>query len=65
MIVVKENVTSSGLVEKDEEDSSVTRPSHMLKELFQRSELRQIAAEFTTYIIFYAKDCHISDLAKV
>ena len=30
-IVVKENVTSSGEVERDDEDSSVTRPPEVLR----------------------------------
>jgi len=34
VIVVKENVTSDGNVETDEQDSSVTRPSSLLKEIF-------------------------------
>jgi len=33
-IVVKENVTSSGEVERDDEDSSVTRPPEVLREIF-------------------------------
>ena len=31
LIVVKENVTSSGEVERDDEDSSVTRPPEVLR----------------------------------
>ncbi|KAF5275569.1 hypothetical protein FQA39_LY06681 [Lamprigera yunnana] len=34
MIIVKENTTSSGMIEKDEQDSSITRPIHELKLLF-------------------------------
>jgi hypothetical protein len=37
-VVVKENVTSSGQVEKDEEDSSVTRPPALLQTLFKRAK---------------------------
>lgn len=44
-IVVKENVTSSGQVEEDEEDSSVTRPPETLREIFQQADLR-IVKEF-------------------
>lgn len=39
LIVVKENLTSSGEVEKDEEDSSVTRPEEVLKMIFQKAGL--------------------------
>lgn len=39
ILVVKENVTSSGQVEKDEEDSSVTRPDNLLRQLFLRAGL--------------------------
>ena len=39
VIVVKENMTSSGEVELDDTDSSVTRPENHLKEIFERSEL--------------------------
>lgn len=42
MIVVKENVTSSGEVEKDEQDSSVTRPNEVIKSLFQKAGLEII-----------------------
>jgi len=38
-IVVKENVTSSGQVERDEEDSSVTRPPALLKSIFAKAGL--------------------------
>ena len=44
-IVVKENVTSSGEVEEDEEDSSVTRPPETLREIFSKADLR-IVKEF-------------------
>lgn len=40
VIVVKENVTSSGTVELDEQDSSVTRPEQLLLEIIERAELR-------------------------
>lgn len=36
-IVVKENLTSSGETEMDQEDSSVTRPLSLLKEIFSQS----------------------------
>ena len=39
LIVVKENVTSTGEVEKDEDDSSVTRPDEKLKEIFDQAGL--------------------------
>ena len=39
LIVVKENVTSTGEVEKDEDDSSVTRPDEKLKEIFAQAGL--------------------------
>lgn len=39
MIVVKENVTSSGEVEVDTEDSSVTRPMGLYQELFTKAGL--------------------------
>ena len=42
MIVVKENVTSTGEVEKDEDDSSVTRPDEMLKEIFDKAGLELV-----------------------
>jgi len=45
LIVVKENVTSSGEVEKDEEDSSVTRPPAVLKQIFAAANL-EIVKEF-------------------
>ncbi len=40
MIIVKENMTSSGEIEFDEEDSSVTRPEPILKSLFEKAELK-------------------------
>jgi protein N-terminal methyltransferase len=45
VIMVKENVTSSGEVEKDEEDSSVTRPPQLWKKLIKRANLT-IVKEF-------------------
>ena len=33
---MKENVTSTGEVEKDDEDSSVTRPPELLRSIFAR-----------------------------
>ena len=38
-IVVKENVTSSGEVESDDEDSSVTRPPELLRRIFVHANL--------------------------
>jgi len=38
-LVVKENVTSSGEVERDDEDSSVTRPPELLRTIFERANL--------------------------
>jgi len=38
LVVVKENVTSSGEVEKDEEDSSVTRPVDVLHTIFKKAK---------------------------
>lgn len=40
VIIVKENVTSSGTVELDELDSSVTRPEQLLLEIIERAELK-------------------------
>lgn len=40
--MVKENLTSSDEVEKDEEDSSVTRPENLLKQLFERAGMEII-----------------------
>ena len=40
--MVKENITSSDEVEKDEEDSSVTRPENLLKQLFERAGMEII-----------------------
>jgi len=42
VLVVKENLTSSDEVEKDEEDSSVTRPENLLKQLFERAGMEII-----------------------
>lgn len=42
VLVVKENLTSGGDVEKDDEDSSVTRPEHLLKQLFDRAGMEII-----------------------
>jgi protein N-terminal methyltransferase len=39
VIVVKENLTSSGEVELDEADSSVTRPEADLKAIFEKADL--------------------------
>ena len=39
VIVVKENLTSGEEVEMDEEDSSVTRPEELVKQIFQRAGL--------------------------
>ncbi len=39
VLVVKENVTSSGEVEADDEDSSVTRPEALLRTIFDRADL--------------------------
>ena len=39
IIVVKENTTRSGEVEKDEDDSSVTRPDELLKTIFARADM--------------------------
>ena len=46
VLVVKENLTSSGEVEKDEEDSSVTRPEDLLKVIFDKAGL-EIVREMT------------------
>ena len=37
--MVKENVTSSGEVESDDEDSSVTRPPELLRRIFVHANL--------------------------
>lgn len=42
MIVIKENITSSGKVEVDEKDSSVTRPANVLRRLIKRSGMHII-----------------------
>ena len=39
-LIVKENLTSSGEVEKDDEDSSVTRPEELLKKIFDNAGLK-------------------------
>lgn len=39
IIIAKENITSTELVEVDEKDSSVTRPMALLKELFDKAGL--------------------------
>ncbi|KAK3871035.1 hypothetical protein Pcinc_023792 [Petrolisthes cinctipes] len=40
VIVVKENVTSSGIVELDEVDSSVTRPLQLLLSIIEQADLK-------------------------
>ena len=40
--MVKENLTSSGEIEKDDEDSSVTRPEDHLKKLFEQAGMETI-----------------------
>ena len=40
--MVKENLTSSGEIEKDDEDSSVTRPEDHLKKLFEQAGMEII-----------------------
>lgn len=40
VIIIKENVSSSGTVELDEKDSSVTRPESLLLDIIERAELR-------------------------
>ena len=42
VLIVKENMTSTGEVEKDEEDSSVTRPESKLRELFEKAGLEVV-----------------------
>ena len=44
-VIVKENVTSSGETEMDEEDSSVTRPLSLLKDIFSKADM-EILKEF-------------------
>lgn len=39
MLIIKENITSSGEVETDETDSSVTRPVKLLRQLFKSAGL--------------------------
>jgi len=46
VIVFKENLTSSGKVEEDDEDHSVTRPEKLVKQLFQKAGL-DIVLELT------------------
>ncbi|KAK9511257.1 hypothetical protein O3M35_005847 [Rhynocoris fuscipes] len=48
LIVIKENVTSSGEREKDHVDSSITRPFHALLDIFKSSDLRIIKMEQQT-----------------
>ena len=40
VLVVKENLTSGNEVEKDDEDSSVTRPEELVKSIFSRAGLK-------------------------
>ena len=42
IIIVKENITSSGKVEMDDQDSSVTRPDARFHYVFQSSNLEVI-----------------------
>ncbi|XP_068620924.1 alpha N-terminal protein methyltransferase 1-like [Battus philenor] len=42
VIVVKENVTSSGITEKDDTDSSVTRPFKEFLKIFKKANLKRI-----------------------
>lgn len=42
VIVVKENVTSSGTVELDEQDSSVTRPESLLLSIIEKADLKVV-----------------------
>ena len=44
-VIVKENVTSSGETEMDDEDSSVTRPLALLKDIFVKAGM-EIIKEF-------------------
>jgi protein N-terminal methyltransferase len=44
VIVVKENVTSSGKTEVDKTDSSVTRPLRVLSQLFSKAGLKQLTS---------------------
>ncbi|CAG9826031.1 unnamed protein product [Diabrotica balteata] len=39
VIVLKENITSTDDIEKDEQDSSVTRPMYLFHQLFQKADL--------------------------
>ncbi|XP_060801203.1 alpha N-terminal protein methyltransferase 1 [Amyelois transitella] len=48
VIVIKENVTSSGKVEKDEVDSSVTRPLKQFLKLFKAAKLKRIKQSIQT-----------------
>ena len=44
-IVVKENITTSGETEMDDEDSSVTRPLPLLKSIFAQAHM-EVVKEF-------------------
>ena len=44
-VIVKENITSSGETEMDDEDSSVTRPLSLLKEIFKKAGM-EVVQEF-------------------
>ena len=46
MIIVKENITSSGEIEEDEEDGSVTRSDQLMKDIFKQANL-DIIREWT------------------
>ncbi|KAG7311571.1 hypothetical protein JYU34_002620 [Plutella xylostella] len=42
IIVIKENVASSGRIEKDDTDSSVTRPLKQFLQIFKKAKLKRI-----------------------
>lgn len=43
LIIIKENLTSSGIVETDETDSSVTRPVELFRKIFDKVSVSVIA----------------------
>lgn len=42
IIVVKENVTSSGNIERDDTDASMTRPLRNYHQIFKKAKLKRI-----------------------
>ncbi|XP_072936504.1 alpha N-terminal protein methyltransferase 1-like [Epargyreus clarus] len=70
VIVVKENVTSTGKIETDETDSSVTRPLKQYLQIFKRAKLKRIKqckqtnfpnGIYPVYMIALIPDSHCVD----